>query len=158
MFTLQISFKPLLLKKEGAAKSVSRGDCEQQGGKLLRPLYQLRPIIRPQVRIWRGQQDEIHLVHKTEPSTECSTPCFHLVFLGRIQCHGLINYNRDNKAKCRHLKKLTCKGTVQHVFICPRKRVKIELLYRPARLHKLAKWILGLLKSLKVRAQIPKLG
>ncbi len=29
--------------------------------------------------------------------------------------HGLINYT-DNKAKCRHLKKLTCKGTFRQVF------------------------------------------
>ena len=29
--------------------------------------------------------------------------------------HGLVNYI-DTKAKCRHLKKLTCKGTLQ-VFI-----------------------------------------
>jgi hypothetical protein len=28
--------------------------------------------------------------------------------------HGLVNYI-DNKAKCRHLKKLTCKGTLQQV-------------------------------------------
>jgi hypothetical protein len=30
--------------------------------------------------------------------------------------HGLINYI-DNKAKCRHLKKLTCKGTLRQVLI-----------------------------------------
>ncbi len=30
--------------------------------------------------------------------------------------HGLIN-NIDTKAKCRHLKKLTCKGTLRQVFI-----------------------------------------
>jgi len=30
--------------------------------------------------------------------------------------HGLVNYI-DNKAKCRHLKKLTCKGTLRQVFI-----------------------------------------
>jgi hypothetical protein len=29
---------------------------------------------------------------------------------------GLINYI-DTKAKCRHLKKLTCKGTLRQVFI-----------------------------------------
>jgi hypothetical protein len=46
MYTLQTSFKPLLLKGVGV-KSVSRGDCEQQGGKLLRLLSQLRPRIRP---------------------------------------------------------------------------------------------------------------
>ncbi len=34
MITLQISFKPLLPK--GGVKSVSRGDCEQQGRKLIR--------------------------------------------------------------------------------------------------------------------------
>jgi len=31
--------------------------------------------------------------------------------------HGLINY-LDTKTKCRHLKKFTCKGTLQQVFIC----------------------------------------
>ena len=30
--------------------------------------------------------------------------------------HGLINYV-DTKAKCQHLKKLTCKGTLRQVFI-----------------------------------------
>jgi hypothetical protein len=30
--------------------------------------------------------------------------------------HGLINYI-DTKAECRHLKKLTCKGTLRQVFI-----------------------------------------
>ncbi len=30
--------------------------------------------------------------------------------------HGLINY-LDAKAKCRHLEKFTCKGTLQQVFI-----------------------------------------
>jgi hypothetical protein len=30
--------------------------------------------------------------------------------------HGLINYI-DTKAKCRQLKKLTCKGTLRQVFI-----------------------------------------
>ncbi len=30
--------------------------------------------------------------------------------------HGLINYT-DTKAKCRHLKKLTCKETLRQVFI-----------------------------------------
>jgi hypothetical protein len=33
--------------------------------------------------------------------------------------HGLINY-KDRKAKFRHLKKLTCKGTLRQVFICLR--------------------------------------
>ncbi len=33
--------------------------------------------------------------------------------------HGLINYI-DTKEKCRHLKKLTCKGTLRQVFICLR--------------------------------------
>jgi hypothetical protein len=31
--------------------------------------------------------------------------------------HELINYI-DTKAKCRHLKKLTCKGTLRQVFVC----------------------------------------
>ncbi len=30
--------------------------------------------------------------------------------------HGLINFI-DTKAKCRHLKKFTCKGTLRQVFI-----------------------------------------
>ncbi len=47
MFTLKTSFKPLLLGGGGGLKSVSRGDCEQQGGKLLRLLPQSRPRIRP---------------------------------------------------------------------------------------------------------------
>ncbi len=33
--------------------------------------------------------------------------------------YGLINYT-DTKAKCRHLKKLTCKETLRQVFICLR--------------------------------------
>jgi hypothetical protein len=33
--------------------------------------------------------------------------------------HGLINY-MNTKAKCRHLQKLTSKGTLQQVFICLR--------------------------------------
>jgi hypothetical protein len=47
MFTLQTSFKPLFLAVVGEVKSSSRGDCEQQGGKILRLLSQLRPRIRP---------------------------------------------------------------------------------------------------------------
>jgi hypothetical protein len=31
--------------------------------------------------------------------------------------HELINYI-DTKAKCRHLNKFTCKGTLRQVFIC----------------------------------------
>ena len=51
MFTLQTSFKPILLN--GAeVKSVSRCDCEQQGGKLLRLLSKLRPKIRPLLSYW----------------------------------------------------------------------------------------------------------
>jgi hypothetical protein len=46
MFTLQTSFKPILLDRaEVHVKSVSKGDCEEQGGKLLRLLSQLRPRI-----------------------------------------------------------------------------------------------------------------
>jgi hypothetical protein len=30
--------------------------------------------------------------------------------------HGLISY-KDTKIKCRHLKKLTCKGTLRQLFI-----------------------------------------
>jgi hypothetical protein len=49
MFTLQTSFKPLLLKWRvgGRVKSVDRGDCEYQQGKHLRLLSQLRPRIWP---------------------------------------------------------------------------------------------------------------
>jgi hypothetical protein len=38
-------------------------------------------------------------------------------FLQKRDCgsHGLNNYI-DNKAKCRHLKKLTCKETLRQVF------------------------------------------
>ncbi len=38
-----------------------------------------------------------------------------------VQCmvHGLINYI-DIKAKCRHLKNFTCKGTLLQVFIYQR--------------------------------------
>jgi hypothetical protein len=36
MFTLQTSFKPLLLRGGEVVKSVSRGDCQWQGGILLR--------------------------------------------------------------------------------------------------------------------------
>ncbi len=44
---LQASYKPLLLGGEGGGiKSVSRGDCEKQGGKLSKLLK--RPRIRPQ--------------------------------------------------------------------------------------------------------------
>jgi hypothetical protein len=32
------------------------------------------------------------------------------------QVHGLINF-MNTKAKCRHLKKLTCTGTLRQVFI-----------------------------------------
>jgi hypothetical protein len=32
---------------QSSVKSVSRSDCEQQGGKLVRLLFQLRPRIRP---------------------------------------------------------------------------------------------------------------
>ncbi len=33
--------------------------------------------------------------------------------------HGLINFI-DTKAKCRHLKKFTCIGTLGQVFVCLR--------------------------------------
>jgi hypothetical protein len=48
MFTLQTSFK-LLLLKGGRGKIHSRGDCEYQGGKFLGLLSQLHvhPRIRP---------------------------------------------------------------------------------------------------------------
>ncbi len=46
-----------------------------------------------------------------------------LTMLG-IRCYvhdinSLTNFNYiDTKAKCRHLKKLTCKGTLRQVFVC----------------------------------------
>jgi len=40
MFTLQTGFKPLLPGGRGV-KSVTRGDCEWQGGKLLKFLSQM---------------------------------------------------------------------------------------------------------------------
>ncbi len=43
----------------------------------------------------------------------------HPAMLHHYPNHGLINY-MDLKAKCRHLKKLTCKGTLRQVFICLR--------------------------------------
>ncbi len=50
MFKLQNSFKQFLLGWGGGGvyvKSISRGDCEKQGGKFVRLLSQLRPRIRP---------------------------------------------------------------------------------------------------------------
>ncbi len=41
--------------------------------------------------------------------------------------HGLIDYI-DTKAKCRHLKKSTCKGTLLQVAICLRTPPLLELL------------------------------
>ncbi len=42
------------------------------------------------------------------------------LFIYLILCeatgHGLINYI-DTKAKCRHLKKFICKGTLRQVFV-----------------------------------------
>ncbi len=35
----------------------------------------------------------------------------------KILWHCPFNY-KDTKAKCPHLKKLTCKGTLRHVFVC----------------------------------------
>jgi hypothetical protein len=40
---------------------------------------------------------------------------------GLVKTHGLINFI-ETKAKCRHLKKFTCKGTLRQVFICLRLR------------------------------------
>jgi hypothetical protein len=42
-----------------------------------------------------------------------------LLYRVYTQHHGLINYI-DTKAKCRHLKKLTCKGTLREVIMCLR--------------------------------------
>ncbi len=53
MFTLQTSFKLLLLKAcAKGVKSVSRGACEYQGGKLFRLQSLLHPRIRPLVLIF----------------------------------------------------------------------------------------------------------
>ncbi len=41
----------------GGVKSVSRGDCEWQGGKLRRLLSQLRPKMRPQSMIEKKESD-----------------------------------------------------------------------------------------------------
>ncbi len=38
-------------------------------------------------------------------------------WLETLSARGLINY-KDTTAKCRHLKMLTCKGTLRQVFIC----------------------------------------
>jgi hypothetical protein len=43
MFTLQTSFKPISLMGGGGVKTISGGECEKLGGKLL------RPRIRPQL-------------------------------------------------------------------------------------------------------------
>ncbi len=43
-------------------------------------------------------------------------PVLCVLYLDGVQQHGLINYI-DTKAKCRHLKQLTCKGTLRQVFI-----------------------------------------
>ena len=40
----------------------------------------------------------------------------YVVYVTVLHDHGLINY-KDTKTKCRHLKKLTCKGTLWQVFI-----------------------------------------
>jgi hypothetical protein len=49
-----------------------------------------------------------------------SSPCVHIQFpvLSQRRRTRLIESN----AKCRHLRKLTCKGTLQQVFICLRPR------------------------------------
>jgi hypothetical protein len=46
---------------------------------------------------------------------ECSVLLAHTC-CGHTGEHGLINFI-DTKAKCRHLKKFTCKGTLRQVFI-----------------------------------------
>jgi hypothetical protein len=56
MFTLQISFKPSLLGGGGGGgvKSISRGECEKPGGKLLGFLIKFKikcPRIRPLVNL-----------------------------------------------------------------------------------------------------------
>ncbi len=45
--------------------------------------------------------------------------CSNIVNMGLWR--GLVNYV-DTKAKCRHLKKFTCEGTLRQVFICLRPR------------------------------------
>ncbi len=48
IFTLRTRKTPFAQGgRGGGLKSVSRGDCEQQGGKLLRLMSQLRPRIWP---------------------------------------------------------------------------------------------------------------
>jgi hypothetical protein len=47
MFTLQTSFKPLLLKEGGrGVKSLMEGDCEQLGGKTLKTFVSFVPIVQ----------------------------------------------------------------------------------------------------------------
>jgi hypothetical protein len=45
--------------------------------------------------------------------------CVHTLPYTEGEHYGPINYT-DTKAKCRHLNKFTCKGTLQQVFICLR--------------------------------------
>ncbi len=52
MLTLQTSFKPFLFGGGGGVKSVSRDDCEEQEGKLLRLLPELRPVSASTVGIF----------------------------------------------------------------------------------------------------------
>jgi hypothetical protein len=69
---------------------------------------------------------ELSSAHAVQPvpaqsDRRSSEPIFCLVFLiiraePVVSSHGLINYI-DTKAKCHHLKKLTCKGTLRQVFI-----------------------------------------
>jgi hypothetical protein len=64
-----------------------------------------------------------NLVHtyKYEHSHVVTSPCVHiqLPVLSQRRRTRLI----ESDAKCRHLKKLTCKGTLQQVFICLRLRI-----------------------------------
>jgi hypothetical protein len=48
--------------------------------------------------------------------------------------HGLINYT-DTKAKCRHLKKMNCKGALRQVFTflrLPPERRREEICFLPS--------------------------
>ncbi len=59
----------------------------------------------------------ISLWHSSPSSSFSSSPTLSPGFSGTQQSyHGLINYI-DTKAKCRHLKKWTCQGTLRQVFI-----------------------------------------
>ncbi len=61
-----------------------------------------------------------------------------IVFLCYAHAHGLINYI-DTKAKCRYLKKLTCKGTLRQVFVTVSRQLSLAV----------DRWIIGTMHLLK---------